>query len=326
MAHFVFFREALTEEPKLCVDGLLPGPGIHLSHWEGNRTPAEFKADTSTESALLYASSPARAEGPSLVSNNHFDADGLLSVWAALHPERALPLREVLVAAAEAGDFSERSSDAGLRVSFALQGDGSPTRPQGWRARLGPATEEQVYASALPEVEKLLRDPGAFEPLWRDAWAALARNEESFAAGRSRAHTDPAGLLTVAVLEPALAPDAASLGSLPLHAVAPFARGEWVLVAAPAGQGFHYRIERAFHAWADTVTRPRFPRKPAAPAAQRLDELEGRARGRWLPVRGSMGPVCAHRDERGDVQPSRLEPEVVAAALREVLARSAPRS
>ena len=111
---------------------------IHFSHWQGNTTPAEVKADTSTEIALNLVASPNRAaltNGIELVTNNHFDTDGVLSVWTVLNGERALAYRDLLIAAAEAGDFSEHSSDDGVRVSIAIQGadqaspnndDGSP--------------------------------------------------------------------------------------------------------------------------------------------------------------------------------------------------------
>src|ERR1044071_7326518 len=121
---FEFYSEALENVPKLSVDGTVEN-SIHFSHWEGNRTPAEVKADTSTEIALNLVASPNRAaltNGIELVTNNHFDTDGTLSVWTVLNGERALPYRDLLIAAAEAGDFSEPSSDDGVRVSIAIQG------------------------------------------------------------------------------------------------------------------------------------------------------------------------------------------------------------
>ena len=50
-------------------------------------TPAEVKADTSTEIALNLVASPNRAaltQGIELVTNNHFDTDGVLSCWTVL--------------------------------------------------------------------------------------------------------------------------------------------------------------------------------------------------------------------------------------------------
>ena len=86
--------------------------------------PVEVKADTSTEIALNLVASPNRealTNGIDLVTNNHFDTDGTLSVWTVLTGERALSYRDLLIAAAEAGDFSEHSSDDGVRASIATR-------------------------------------------------------------------------------------------------------------------------------------------------------------------------------------------------------------
>src|ERR1043166_2697847 len=106
---FEFYNSGIENVPKLSVDGTVSN-SIHFSHWEGNRTPAPVKADTSTEIALNLVASPERerlTEGIELVTNNHFDTDGVLSVWTVLKGERAVELQEKLIAAAEAGDFSE---------------------------------------------------------------------------------------------------------------------------------------------------------------------------------------------------------------------------
>jgi hypothetical protein len=121
---FEFYSEALADVPKLSVDGTVSN-SIHFSHWQGNTTPAEVKADTSTEIALNLVASPNYSEltnNIELVTNNHFDTDGVLSVWTVLNGERALDYRDLLVSAAEAGDFSEHSSDAGVRLSIVVQG------------------------------------------------------------------------------------------------------------------------------------------------------------------------------------------------------------
>ena len=44
--------------PAISCDGLVPGASLDLTHWQGNHTPVQFKADTSTEIALNFASSP----------------------------------------------------------------------------------------------------------------------------------------------------------------------------------------------------------------------------------------------------------------------------
>ena len=134
---FQFYSDEIANLPKLSVDGTVSN-AIHFSHWQDNETPEEVKADTSTEIALNLVTSPNRenlTQGIELVTNNHFDTDGMLSVWTVMTGERAAKYREVLIAAAEAGDFSEYSTETGIRVSIAIQGsdqaspnndDGSP--------------------------------------------------------------------------------------------------------------------------------------------------------------------------------------------------------
>ena len=77
---FEFYHSGLDSLPKLSVDGTV-GNSIHFSHWQGNETPGEVKADTSTEILLNLAASPNKARltrGIELVTNNHFDTDGVL--------------------------------------------------------------------------------------------------------------------------------------------------------------------------------------------------------------------------------------------------------
>ena len=96
---FEFYTDALENVPKLSVDGTVDN-SIHFSHWEGNSTPTEVKADTSTEIALNLVASPNRAaltQGIELVTNNHFDTDGTLSCWTVLTGERALAYQDLLI-------------------------------------------------------------------------------------------------------------------------------------------------------------------------------------------------------------------------------------
>src|SRR5260370_18635192 len=124
---FEYYTDALADVPKLSIDGTV-GNAVHFAPWKGNETPASVKADTSTEIALNLVAAPNREEltgGIDLVTNNHFDSDAVLSVWTVLTGERALELREKLIAAAEAGDFSQLSTQAGVRASIVIQGSES---------------------------------------------------------------------------------------------------------------------------------------------------------------------------------------------------------
>src|SRR6266404_6946983 len=121
---FEYYHDGLASVPKLSVDGTVDN-AIHFSHSKVNKTPASVKADTSTEIALNLVSAPNRedlTQGIDLVTNNHFDTDGVLSVWTVLTGEPALELHSQLIAAAEAGDFSELSTEDGVRASIVIQG------------------------------------------------------------------------------------------------------------------------------------------------------------------------------------------------------------
>ena len=237
---FEFYSEALDNVPKLSVDGTVDN-SIHFSHWEGNRTPAEVKADTSTEIAINLVASPNRealTNGIELVTNNHFDTDGTLSVWTVLTGERALLYRDLLIAAAEAGDFSEYSSDDGVRVSIAIQGadQASPNNDTGSPlARLiaGENVDDdgRAYELVLPEVERLLTNINDYEPLWREGWESVASAIESFERGESKVTEYSDTNISLITLAPQLFDGAGfspTRHSAPYTAISKFAKGRTI--------------------------------------------------------------------------------------------------
>jgi hypothetical protein len=80
------------------------GIDSELSHWIPNRTPAEFKADSSTEICMKFVESGG-VERFDLVVNNHVDVDGVLATFVLLFAELAILHRRTVVQAAEMGDF-----------------------------------------------------------------------------------------------------------------------------------------------------------------------------------------------------------------------------
>jgi uncharacterized protein DUF6687 len=327
---FEFYQEGLGGAPLLSVDGTVDD-ALHLSHWAGNTTPAELRADTSTEIALNFAAWPQRDEwtrGVEVVTNNHFDADGVLSVWAVLNGERALGLRDELVSAAEAGDFSEFPSKNAVRVSVLLQGGDNPFVP-GVNSPLiehlagGERVDERrAYELVMPEVEKVLTRTEEYEPLWREGWTWIEQTLDSFASGRSRVVEDAESRLSIVTL----AQDFYGAGGFdparhaaPYTAVAHNARGEVFLVATPLKEGWSYRIDYPYYSWAETYTRPRVARRDLSGLLERLNELEGRTEATWKPDRSELTSAVKFLDDAGVQIASRLEPDDVAAELRAVL-------
>jgi hypothetical protein len=312
----------------LSVDGTVDN-SIHFSHWQGNTTSPEVKADTSTEIALNLVASPNRAaltKGIELVTNNHFDSDGVLSVWTVLNGERALAYRDLLIAAAEAGDFSEHSSDDGVRVSIAIQGsdqaspnndDGSPLA--GFLAGEKFDDDARAYGLVLPEVESLLTNVNKYESLWREGWAKVAAAIESFARGKSSVTEYSDAKISLITLAPELFDGTGfspTRHSAPYTAISKFAKGELFLIAIPASSGWFYRIDYPYYSWAETVVRPCIKRRDFTSALQLLNERETNRDGRWQTDDREMTSAVKFLDSDRTLMPSRLDPNAVADVLR----------
>jgi|TARA_B110000967_G_scaffold28451_1_gene26488 hypothetical protein len=92
-----------------------------LTHHKESSTPDYLKGttgDTSTDvvlNALTHPTGWAPARTATKVTCNHFDIDGLLSVWALIHPLKARRHEELLRACARLGDLRELGLDMDRR-------------------------------------------------------------------------------------------------------------------------------------------------------------------------------------------------------------------
>ncbi|HJT67100.1 MAG TPA: DUF6687 family protein [Pyrinomonadaceae bacterium] len=330
---FEYYTDALENTPKLSVDGVVPN-SIHLSHWEGNETPAELKADTSTEIALNLVAAPQPdhfTQGIDLVVNNHFDCDGVLSCWVVLNGERALEYRDILVSAAEAGDFSEHSSDYGVRVSIAIQGaeqsspnndDGSPLAQmlagREFATRIAD-NDALAYELVFPEVERLLKDVNAYESLWREGWKNVVQAIESFDRGRSGVREFAESRISLVTLAPEVFAGSGfspTRHSAPFTAISKFARGEMFLIAIPADGGWFYRLDYPYYSWAETVVRPHVHHRDLTAALLSLNEREPGRGGQWKTDNSEMTSAAKFLGNEGSLGVSRLEPDQVVEALK----------
>jgi hypothetical protein len=325
---FEYYHAGLEDVPKLSVDGLVP-ESVHFSHWQGNETNARVKADSSTEIALNTVAAPDRLEltrGIELVTNNHFDTDGVLSVWTMLTGERALDLRAALVAAAEAGDFSANTGAQAIRASLVLQGGDGFVPDAGVASPLarhlaGDANvdEARAYALVLPEVERVITRTDYYEHLWHDEWAKTEASLESFASGKSGVEEDAETGLSVVVLSRDLY---GAGGFTPTRHAAPYtaitehARGRIYLIAIPLEQGWGYRVDYPYYSWAETVVRPPVNRYDFAPLIARLAELEQNREGRWQINSEGLSSAFNFASGDGLLRASSHAPEKIADELR----------
>jgi len=333
---FEFYHSGIDEVPKLSVDGTVEN-SVHFSHWQGNETPAELKADTSTEIALNLVASPKKAaltRGIELVTNNHFDTDGILSVWTVLTGERALELREKLIPAAEAGDFCEFKSEAGVKASIVIQGpdQAAPSDEPGspiasYLAKERVEDDARAYDLVLPEVERILTRTDDYEHLWREPWEKIATAMDSFARGTSEVTESPDVSLSLVNL----APDVfGPKGFDPTQHAAPYtvisqhAKGRLFLIATPLHDGWAYRIDYPYYSWAETVVRPHIERRDFSQLLTELNSGETPAAGVWKLDNGEMTSAIKFLDAEGKFAASGMQPDEVARIFRAALLAQTP--
>jgi hypothetical protein len=328
---FEFYHAGLDDIPKLSVDGTV-SKSVHFSHWKGNETPSEVKADTSTEIVLNLVASANRNEltqGIELVTNNHFDTDGVLSVWTALAGERALELRDKLIPAAEAGDFCEFTSEAGVRASIVIQGSDQPGPGEESGSPLacylaGETVDDdpRAYELVLPEVERVLTRTNDYEHLWRAAWRRIAAAIESFERGTSRVtEFADSGLSLVTLAREVFGP----AGFDPTHHAAPYtaisryAKGSLFLIATPLKSGWAYRIDYPYYSWAETVVRPRIGRHDFSQLLTELNQLESGREAVWKLDTNEMTSAIKFLGGDGTLAASKLTPDEVAGSFQTAL-------
>lgn len=324
--HFEFYHSGLDDVPKLSVDGTVSN-SVHFSHWEGNQTPAELKADTSTEIALNLVAAPHKTEltrGIELVTNNHFDTDGVLSVWTVLTGERALELKEKLIPAAEAGDFSEFTNEAAVRASIAIQGSDQPNpnddpgSPLASQLAGESVDDAKAYELVLPEVERLLTRTDEYEPLWRSAWEKIAKALESFESGASSVTE----LRDHDISLIAIAPDVFSPSGFnptrhaaPYTAISHYAKGSLFVISTPFKTGWSYRIDYPYYSWAETIVRPRIRRHDFSQFLTELNQLERDSEGVWKLDNSEMTSAIKFLGLDGTLAASSIAPDDVARIL-----------
>jgi hypothetical protein len=333
---FEYYHSGLDGVPKLSVDGTVSN-SVHFSHWEGNETPAQLKADTSTEIALNLVAAPNRNEltrGIELVTNNHFDTDGVLSVWTVLTGPRALELREKLIPAAEAGDFSEFTNEDAVRASIAIQGSDQPTPDEESGSPLarqlaGENVEDdaRAYELVLPEVERLLTKTDEYEPLWRSAWENIATAMESFECGTSQVvEFEDAGISLVTLAPGVFSPSGfnPTRHAAPYTAISRYARGRLFLITTPLKNGWAYRIDYPYYSWAETIVRPRIQRRDLSPLLAQLNEIEPESAGTWKLDSSEMTSAIKFLGPDGTLAPSLIEPDKVAKTFRALSSPAQP--
>ena len=183
---FLPYAESLSV-PNVVVDGA-PNPAtvLTLTHWPGIEQPPGLAGDLSAHMAFNYLDAGAPATDAQVVTNNHFDQDGLVCVHALVDPERSLRYRDRLVDIAAAGDFATYRYRESARASMAIWSyANSEYSPLGSQLE-GPYEQAcaLLYETLLPLLIPIIEDPDQFKDLWIREDQHLTGSEQAIAAGQ----------------------------------------------------------------------------------------------------------------------------------------------
>jgi hypothetical protein len=175
-------QDQAGSEPVISVDGAWGAPGLNLSHWPGNSTPADLKRELSTGIALAFsrldaADQAARSAGCVALCNNHYDTDGVCAMLALADPQSAWRHEEALLAAARAGDFFQVPSEAAFVIDAIVTGL-TDTQRSPWSARFQGLSDRARHELCTLEVLErlpgwLAGDVDEFKMLWEPRLADL---------------------------------------------------------------------------------------------------------------------------------------------------------
>jgi hypothetical protein len=159
--------------PNIVVDGARHADSLLvLSHWPKSGSPAALRDDLSAQITFHYLDHPELHVPAVAVSNNHFDQDGLMSVYALVDPDGAQSRRARVIDVARAGDFGTYEDRDSARIAWTL-------------ANLANALPDGVdpYAELLDCLPELLDHPERFRDSWAEEDEHLEASEAGIASG-----------------------------------------------------------------------------------------------------------------------------------------------
>ncbi|HWC40077.1 MAG TPA: DUF6687 family protein [Acidimicrobiales bacterium] len=307
----------LADRPNVIADGAaLPSTVLTLSHWPHSPTPAGLAEDTSARIAFDYLDHASRWPAAEAVSNDHFDQDGLVSVFALVSPDEARARRAVLEDVAAAGDFATFADRDAARVSFALAAMADPERSPLGSGLLQATYPEQcagLYEELLGRLPELVDHVERHRWLWQEEDAALAAAEAALAAGDIAIEEVPQLDLAVVSI-PAGRPSrlATRFSARRDAACHPAAiNNATSALRILIIQGHRYELVYRYESWVKYTSRRPLPRVDLAPLALLL-QGEERNGARWsFDGVAALVPSLRLADgHESDVAPARLRETV----------------
>ena len=300
--------EASATEPNIVIDGS-PNAGtvLCLTHWPGIACVApELADDLSAQMAFRYLDSGMSLHGDAeVVTNNHFDQDGLVGVFALIEPELARAHRDLLLDVAAAGDFGTYRDRRAARISASI-------------SQWGQLTAGDPFPVGLEHLPRILDDVDAYRDFWAEDDEHLTASETALAAGRIRIVDEPDLDLAVVTVDHDVAPTwGHRFTGQRFDGVHPMALHNATDMSSLAlVHGRTLSFVHRYETWVQYQTRPRPKRVALLPLARALTGIDD---VRWhAEAVGALTPRLTHEGE------SSVPAETFLAMVREHLRTSPP--
>lgn len=301
--------------PNVVVDGS-PNEStvLTLTHWPGIPQPAGLGADLSAQMTFRYLDERPEHAPAEVVTNNHFDQDGLVSVHALVDPERSLAHRELLIDVAAAGDFGTYRFRQAARASMAISRIGE------CEDDAGDDTIAANYERALAQLLPMVLEPERFRDDWGDEDAELAASEEALSSGAVTITEHPdAGLAVIDVAERLRGLGGHRFGGMRFDGLHPMAiNNATASMRLLLVQGRRYQYTDRYETWVQYRSRELPRRVDLTPLAAELSAAESGAAVWSAQAPGTLTPTMTHDGE------SSIDPDHVVAMISHHLTTAPP--
>jgi hypothetical protein len=301
-------------EPNVVIDGS-PNEGtvLTLTHWPGYPQPEGFHFDLSAEMAFHHLDAPIDHPPADLVTNNHFDQDGLVGIHALVRPGNSLEHRRLLIEVAEAGDFAtfrdRRAARASMIIDAYADGERSPIAT----SLVGSYDDQCVvlYAETLPLLKSFATESDRFRDLWADEDAQLTASETALQEGIVTIEELPELDLAVVTIPDGVASRGghrfAGMSFESIHPMALHnATGRFRMLVI---HGRRYQFVDRYETWVQYRSRRPMPRVDMRPLAQELTAHESGSATWSAGAPGGLTPILRVESE------SSIESDVVQAMV-----------
>jgi hypothetical protein len=239
-----------------------------------------------------------------VVTNNHFDQDGLVGVYALLHPDHAMAHRALLEDVAAAGDFGTYRDRRAARISATISVSGQ-------------LTAGDPYVMGLEHLPRMIDDLEPYRDLWVDEDDRLTSSERAIDDGRVKIVDEPDLDLAIVVMDPTMQRTWGSRFTgrrwSGIHPMAVHNATDMSTIALLHGR--RYTLTHRYETWVQYQSRQRRPRVALVPLARELSSIDT---ARWrADAVSDLAPTLSHEGE------SSIDPDAFLDHVREHL-RTAP--